>query len=131
MHTTSRPAARTVRLKRWLSIALLSATALLTGCESDDDSFNHTPPPGQGSLIIDNNGDMNVTVYVDGVKLGETKDGKWSAFDLLPGVHRVVLDESNGDSSFFNYIDILEGQQTILTVTGSVGNELIVYLAFD
>lgn len=119
------------RLAQCLSIALLSATVLLTSCESDDDSFNHTPAPGQGALIIDNNGDRNVTVYVDGVKLGETKDGKSSAFDLVPGVRRVVLDESNGDSSFFNDVDILEGQQTILTITGSVGNELIVYLTFD
>ncbi|MCE9614374.1 MAG: hypothetical protein K8T26_08860 [Lentisphaerae bacterium] len=110
--------------------ALLAGLLLASGCDTTED-FDHTAPPGQGALIVDNNGEMNVSVYVDGVLIGEVNDGHWEAFDLTPGVPRVVLDETNGDRTFAADVDILEGRNSILDVSVGGSDHLSVSLSID
>ena len=112
--------------------ALLAAVLLVVSCE-DTSNFDHTPPAGSGSLIVDNRGFMNVSVFVDGALLADVRDGHWSAFDLAPGLHRLVLDETNGDRAFRDDVDILDGRQTIASITtgGSTPTTLGVSIFFD
>ena len=41
------------------------------------------------------------------------------AYDLDPGVHRVVLDEQSGDRAYSTDVDILENRRTVMDVTVS------------
>ena len=120
------------RLMPACSALILAAALCSAGCEAtEDDDYNHTPPAGQGSMIVNNDASRNVDVFVDGVLVGDTFDGHWRAFDLPPGVHRVVLQEINGDASFVGDIDILEGRLTILNITASLGFNLAVDVYFQ
>lgn len=68
----------------WL-VALLCAG----GCHEDDD-HDHDPPPGQGSMIIENNTFNDISVFVNGAEQNETPEDRTRAYDLNPGVYRVV-----------------------------------------
>lgn len=94
--------------------ALILACALIA-CEDDDD-FNYTPQDGFGALIVDNYTDDDISIFVDGIELQETKDSSWRGYDLKPGVRRIVLDQQGGDHSYAGDIDILEGRKTIVDV---------------
>ena len=51
---------------------------------------------------------------------------------LAPGLHRIVLEQSGGDRSFHDDLDILEGQRTIMNVTvAGLGNDYDVSITFD
>lgn len=113
-----------------LPAAMLAGLLLASGCDSEDD-FDHTPAAGQGALIVDNQGVMDVDVFVDGALIGEVRDGDWKAFDLAPGVPRVVVDEDDGDRSFATDVDILEDRNTILTVTVASDSTLNATLYID
>jgi hypothetical protein len=109
-------------LHRWARTFVLAgamATALMAaGCEYDDDDDNdHEPPAGQGSLIIYNNTVDDIAVYIDDVRVDDVGDDNDRAYDLAPGVHRVVLDQRGGDRTFRDDIDILEGRRTVMDVT--------------
>ena len=116
-----------------LSVALALTALFAAGCDDSEGNYAHTPPPGQGSLIVDNNGWLNVSVFIDGVDYGDVRDGQWKAFDLEPGDYRVVLDEPNGDRSFRTDIDILQDRQTIMDNTGPGPgrDDLAVIVTFD
>jgi len=114
-------------------LAALVCTPFLSACDDDDDDFDHPPPPGQGSMIIDNHTDDDISVFINGLEVEETKDDKWRAYDLEPGVYRVVLEQQGGDHSFRGDIDILEGRQTILEVRfgGPEFTRYDVFVRFD
>ena len=42
-------------VKMAMMALLLAATAGLVGCELDDESYDHNPPAGLGTMYIDNN----------------------------------------------------------------------------
>jgi hypothetical protein len=54
------------------------------------------------------------------------------AFDLAPGIHRVVLDESHGSRNWRGDVDVLEGKLTVLEVnTGFDSSDYDVRIYFD
>ena len=96
-----------------------SLTALLftSGCEwDDDDEFDHNPPAGQGSIVIDNFTYSDIEFFVNGVLVGKINDDDDRAFDFAPGVYRVVLNDEDDQRNWAADVDVLEGRLTILTV---------------
>jgi hypothetical protein len=89
---------------------------LFTGCDSD--RFDHTPPDGQGTLIVDNSTFDTLLVYVNGRSVFTVDDYDHELLDMAPGVYRVVIDERHGFHSYSADLDILQGQLTVLEVKG-------------
>ena len=83
-------------MKRLLLALALPFVFATTGCDDSDGDFSHKPPAGQGSLIVDNRTAAKFEVYIDGVKLARVATFDDRAFDLKPGVHRVIVDEDDG-----------------------------------
>lgn len=104
-----------ISIRTVLAIALAVSFAMLTGCE-DDEEYDHRPPEGQGSLVIDNNTYDDIYVYIDGVEVLRAPYRSWRAYDLEPGAHRVVLDQRGGDRYHADDIDILENKRTVWDV---------------
>lgn len=96
----------------WLAGALV----LAAGCD-DEDFRDHTPPAGQGSLIVVNNTGDDIDVFLDGVQVMDVDDFDDSTLDTTPGLRRLVLDEDDGSRSESEDIDILEGRLTIVHVS--------------
>ena len=92
----------------------LCAALWFGGC--DDDEYDHSPPAGLGSLIVDNRTAADIRVYVDGQYLGKAGDWDDSSFDLAPGYHRLVLDEVDGHRYYATDADILEGKLLVAEV---------------
>lgn len=104
-------------LLRVLGLAAMTSLAVVfTGCE-DFDPTDHKPPEGQGAMIVNNHLPHDIVVYVDGEQQRDANDNDDQAYDLAPGVHRVVLDERNGNGTFRDDIDIIAGRNTVLDVT--------------
>ncbi len=117
------------RLIHWFSLLLL-VSAAVTGCESR--RFSHEPPPGQGSVVIDNRSDDILHVYLEGYATNDVSRNDYEIYDLDPGVYRVVLDERSGYRTFRDYIDVLDGQLTIMEVrVGYSSTEYDVRIYFD
>ena len=105
-------------LKRYLQtvvIALAAMSMLLTGC--DDDGFNHDPPPGQGSIIVDNRTPDVIHVYIDETYANDVGDYDYEAYDRDPGLYRVVLGQKSGTRSYSHDVDVIEGKLTVLRVS--------------
>jgi hypothetical protein len=100
---------------------------LIGGCEDDD--YNHVPAPGQGTLIVDNDHAEDISLYIDGERIREIKDGHESFNDIAPGLYRVVLIDDDG-VAYRDDVDIIEGRLTILEVLGGY-DELNVNLRLD
>jgi hypothetical protein len=88
----------------------------ISGCDSD--RFDHTPPAGQGTMIVDNLIADDLLVYVNGRSVFTVNDYDHELVDLDPGLYRVVIDEKHGFHSYSGDLDILEGQLTVLEVKG-------------
>ena len=120
------------RFLQRLSRACVAACMLsLVAC--DDGRDEHKPASGLGAIQVDNNTSTELAVYVDGVKLGNVDSYKDEAYDLAPGLHRVVLDErGDGDKSDARDVDVLEGKTTVLDVSVPfVGSGYDVVVFFD
>ena len=89
-------------------------TGLLSGC--DDSRFDRDPPEGMGTLVMDNYTGDRLLVYIDGLECDSTSAGDYRYYDLVPGVHRVVLDGDDTDRAWAGDVDILEGRRTVLEV---------------
>lgn len=88
-----------------------------SGCDSDDDP-DHNPPPGQGAIFIENGTSEDIRVYINGINAGEVQDYNDRAFDLNPGLYRIVLDEEGGDRTYRDDIDVLVGRLSVIDVSG-------------
>lgn len=95
----------------------------LQGCD-DGDRFDHTPPAGQGSLVVDNTTADGLNVYQNGYKIYSVSAYDHELVDTNPGVYRVVIDERNGYHSFRGDIDIVEGQLTVIEVLREYSSDL-------
>lgn len=101
------------------ALALLAA-ALAAGCE--ERRYDHTPPPGQGSLILDNFTGDRIRVFIDGGDAGVLDDYDDNAWDLAPGLHRLVLDQRNGPRHAAWDVDIITGRLTVIRIRVSDWN---------
>lgn len=97
----------------------LGLALALCGCE-DNDNINHTPAAGMGALGIDNETSSDLDVFIDGTKYPQVNDWSTEAWDLQPGVYRMVLNDRDGDRSYSSDIDILIDNVTEVTVTSSL-----------
>ncbi len=103
------------QIVRWIGAGMLIWSAgLLAGC--DDSNFNHDPPPGQGTLVVDNWTWDRLQVYIDGRLQESVTSDKHRYYDLRPGQHRVVLDGDDTDRLWADDVDVLEGRLTVLEV---------------
>ena len=101
-------------------------------CACDGDDWNHKPPAGMGSIIVDNRAPGGVNVYLDGYYTNKVSDFDHEAFDLVPGIHRVVLDESHGSRNWRGDVDVLKDKLTVLEVNkGYYGLDYSVRVYFD
>jgi len=98
-----------------LAVAAVLA-AFVAGCEWDEDDVDHTPPAGQGSIVIDNRTFSDLNVWIDGQAQREAKDRTDTAYDLAPGTHRLVLDQQGGDRYEARDVDVLLGRVTVVEV---------------
>ena len=95
------------------------AALALVACESRD--WDHTPPPGMGSLVVDNRASDGLHLYVDGVHTQYVDRGDYEIVDLAPGVRRVVLDQAHGSRAWRGDVDVLDGKLTVLDVADGYG----------
>lgn len=113
--------------------AALAGWLCAAGCESDD-LPDHEPPPGQGSLIVDNRTFYRLDVYLDGQKQGSVDDFDDRVFDLDPGVHRLVLEPDRDDmDAVAADVDLLEGRRTVAQADalGTLNDELVLSVYLD
>lgn len=99
-----------------LATAFAGASLLIAGCDYDD-STDHKPPDGQGSIVVDNNTFNDIRVYIDGESQKRVDGYDDRAYDREPGVYRVVLDESGGDRTYRDDVDVLDGRLTVIDVS--------------
>jgi hypothetical protein len=115
------------------TLAALCGALLLGVAGCDDETFAHTPPAGQGAIVVDNDAYDAVRVYINGAEVGRVDADRWAAFDRAPGVYRVVLEETGSDRTYRDDIDVLAGRLTVLDVSVTVGDTdaLYVVVTFD
>jgi hypothetical protein len=98
-------------------LACLAALLAAPGCETDDDDYDHNPPPAQGSIVVENFTYTDLEFFLDGRLQGKVDDDDDRAFDFRPGFYRVVLnDEDDSNRSWAGDVDVLQGRLTILNV---------------
>lgn len=95
-------------------IVLIVGVMLLAGCEDKDHS--HKPLAGQGSIIVDNQSLDVIHVYIDGYYTNDVGNSDYEAYDRLPGLYRVVLDQKGGSRSYSHDVDVLDSKLTVLEV---------------
>ena len=105
-------------MKHLFAILLLLLALAGSSCDfDDDDDYNRPVPPGLGSMLIDNETYDDISVFIDGqFDTRVAREDKVTAYDLAPGVYRVVLEQRGGRRNFRDDIDILEGTRTVLEV---------------
>jgi len=115
------------------AVRLAAGMILMLGlCACDSGDWSHTPPAGMGSIIVDNRTADGVHVYLEGAYAKPVSDFDNETFDLAPGIHRVVLDESHGSRNWRGDVDVLEGKLTVLEVSGDyAGSDYDVRIYFD
>ncbi|MCX7818276.1 MAG: hypothetical protein N2652_03575 [Kiritimatiellae bacterium] len=104
--------ARTSRVG-FAAVTLL-ALLLAGGCEERD--YDHTPPAGYGSLILDNFTGDRIRVYINGGDAGLLDRYDDAAWDLRPGLHRVVLDQREGPRHAAWDVDVVTARLTVIRV---------------
>ncbi len=65
---------------------------------------------------MDNRTGDRLEVFINGAESNRVDNYDYEAYDLDPGVCRVVLQERHGSRSYREDVDILEGRQTIMRV---------------
>ena len=94
-------------------LGALAGLFVLTWC---DDDISRNLQPGQGAIFIRNNTSSDLIGFIDGVRFQTVQDFSDRAYDLDPGVYRVVLDESGGDRAYRGDVDVIEGRLTVMDV---------------
>ncbi len=94
------------------ALGIIAAALLFAGCESD--RYDHRPPAGLGSLIVDNFTGSGVDVFIDGEPVERVGSWRDRAYDLAPGVHRLAL--RDGGRFFGGDVDVLRDRLTIAEV---------------
>ena len=101
--------------------ALLLGLAALAGCESGSSTatYDHVPPAGQGSILVNNLTWSAMSVYVGGELVVQINTDAIGTVDLAPGTYSVVLneDQSQGNHSYSADVAVLDANLTVLRVT--------------
>lgn len=103
-------------MRVFLVFLLVVMVIHVVGCEDEDDYLDHVPPEDLGSMIIDNKTYDEINLYVNGDYTSQVGEYRERIFDLAPGIYRVVLDEEDGNRTYREDIDVLEGRLTVLQV---------------
>lgn len=103
-------------------LLMCAGVMILAGC-SDDDGYSHVPPPGQGSIIVDNRSSDIIHVYINGYYTNDVGYYDYEAYDRLLGVYRVVLDQKKGDRYYNHDMDVLEGKLSVMKVWINEGHQ--------
>ena len=98
----------------WPWALALVVIGILAGC--DDERFDREPPPGMGTLIVDNATGDGIEVFLNGIEAEETDAGDHRYYDLEPGLHRVVLTCDDTERTWAEDVDVLENRRTVLEV---------------
>lgn len=116
----------------WLA-RLAGGLLLMLGLGAcDDGGWNHTPPAGQGSIIVDNRTGDGVNVYLGGYFTNQVAAYDHEYYDLPPGIWRVILDQGHGNRNWRADVDVLEGKLTVIEVhDGYYSGEYDVRIYFD
>lgn len=99
---------------------------LVCGCD-ENDYYDHVPPSGMGSLVLDNNSGDDISVFLDGVETLNLDGSDEEIQDLQPGVYRIVLSADHTERSYSADVDILEGRLTILDIRASSATSYYYY----
>jgi hypothetical protein len=97
-----------------LGLAMALVALLAAGC--DETRYSRDPPPGLGTLYVENYTGDRLHVYVDGVQQESVPQAKQRHYDLEPGIRRVALDGDDIPRSWVGDVDVLEGRRTVLEV---------------
>ncbi|MBU1693175.1 MAG: hypothetical protein KJ726_04760 [Verrucomicrobia bacterium] len=100
---------------RFLAVAVFAL--VFTGCEKKE--YDHVPPEGQGSILLDNFTADDINVFIDGVASNRLRDYKVEAYDASSGVHRLVLDQAGGDRYGAWDVDVVVGRLTVVEIRTS------------
>lgn len=106
-------------------ICVALAVGITTGC--DDSDYDRDPPPGLGSLVVDNSTSTRVRVYLDGERVENVSSGEYRYYDLEPGTYRLVLDGTDTNQSWAGDVDVLTDRLTVVEIRTYSGD----YRDFD
>jgi len=70
-------------------------------------------------------------VFINGIESNRVSEYDYEAYDLNPGVHRVVIQERHGSRSYRDDVDILEGKLTVMRVRWFDSYSYTVDIYFD
>ncbi len=96
--------------------ALAGALAILALAAGCDDDYDHKPPAGMGSILLDNRTHRDIRVYINSVRQEKARDYEVTAYDLQQATYRLVLQEDDGYRSHARDIDVLPDKRTIVEV---------------
>ncbi len=100
----------------WLGLACV-ALLVSSGCHDDRRFERHTPPPGQGALLVDNGAPNHLRVYIDSVRQDpDARRSRITSYDLDPGLYRLVLEERRTGRNARLDVDILADRNTVAIV---------------
>lgn len=100
---------------------------VFAGCDRNNSYYDHVPPQGKGSLVIDNHTGDDISIFVNGERMGGVNGGDYTIIDLNPGFIRLVLAADHVDRSYRDDIDLLDGRLTIIDVRASSANNYYTY----
>jgi len=100
----------------WLGLACV-ALLVSAGCHDDRRFERHAPQPGQGALLVDNGAPHHLRVYIDSERQEQdARRNRITAYDLAPGLVRLVLEERRTGRNARLDVDILADRNTVVIV---------------
>lgn len=115
-------------IKKHLPVLALCILSLFVFSSCEDDDYDHKPPAGKGSIIVENSSGEDTDVYINGEFIGRADSGDAAVFDLDPGRYRLVLDETDGYRNYRDDIDVLENRLTIVDVMINYSSSSLYYV---
>ena len=111
------------------ALCVSMALWFVTGC--DDGDPDRTPPVGQGSIFVNNQTSSDLQIYIDGIRFETVQDYEDKYYDLAPGLYRIIIDEQDGDRTYRDDVDVIEGRITVIDVAmESFGDDFDVEVFF-
>ena len=106
----------------WLLAGAVVLLASACGSSGNGD-IDHRPRPGLGSLVVDNQSDEAVEVFVDQSLVFRVREFDNEFVDLEPAEYRLVVNEQNGGHTAAENIDILVNRVLVVQVGVNAGGQ--------